>query len=400
MKQHVLMKKNVLLMLSILFTLNLLTAQVTVTNAVFPSAGDIRYDATVTNLSAVTISPAGASQTWDFSGLTSNSSTVTVQAASTGMAAASFPTADIILPEIGGTLGEAYIQVNTNSLEAIGVFGGLAGVIDSVAIAFSSNRVDLQTPATYMDSHVSNYAFQAEIDPHAEPGSFMDSVISELEIPGVFTVDSIRVNFTATRYTDVDAHGMLTLPMSGTFDAIRIKNVDSTNTAIDIKATTLLGSIDWTDAVSLAEDLGFQFPDIPFLGPGLIVSYEFWTDTIKQPLMNIVTDDSGTVSFASHYSKFPTSTTGIIQNKGTIRTYPNPAYTDFFIDMKNFDNGKYHVEFYNIIGKRIWKRSYQVNGDRNIKIDVEDLKKGTYLYSVSDEAGRRITTRRIVVVKP
>ena len=47
-----------------------------------------------------------------------------------------------------------------------------------------------------------------------------------------------------------------------------------------------------------------------------------------------------------------------------------------------------------------WSRTYYIDGNRTEKVDVSELRKGTYLYSLSNEQGKTLSTRRLIVVRP
>jgi len=83
-----------------------------------------------------------------------------------------------------------------------------------------------------------------------------------------------------------------------------------------------------------------------------------------------------------------------------IRAYPNPATEWVRFECTNLPQEQYTLKIYNIIGKLVWKESYALSGNKSIKLDLDDFKKGTYLYSLVDEKGNVIGTKRLVVVKP
>lgn len=393
------MKKN---LLSIIFLIGMVTAiqaQITVTNSIFPQVGD-DFDISIANSFApLAITPAGGNQTWDFTALTGTSADFTVGDATTGAAAAIYPTAHIIIPEFGGVAGDGYVKVDANEMSTVGVIGSLAGFVSNFPIRYDPIQVEIQTPLMATSSFSSSYAFIEAIDPHDPPGTAIDTLITniELQLLGVVVVDSVRVIFTANRQSDVDAWGTVNLP-NASFDVLRLRSFDITNTQVEAKVTTLgLPNPNWQTPA----DLGIDVSAFPFIGQDTVVSYDFWNDTEKMPIVSMTTAPDGTtIEYAAYLSSFATSTEDIRTISTSVRTYPNPAYEELNIELKNFDNGNYTLKMYNIIGKQIWKKTYFVNEERTIKLDVSKLRKGTYIYTIFDEKGRNITTRRVMVIKP
>jgi len=233
------MKNNVLSVIALFIGVIAMNAQITVTNSVFPTVGMDLNRNIVNGLGRIDITPAGPNQTWDMADLQGTNADYTVQAASTGNAFATFSTADIILPEIGGIAGDGYVEVDANQMSTIGVVATLDGFVTDAVVPLTSPRVDLQTPMNYGDMSSGSYGFQIALDPHNPPGTELDSLITALEADagGLVTIDSIRVTFTTNSTSEVDAWGALTTP-SGTYDVLRLKKVDTTNVTLDVKITS------------------------------------------------------------------------------------------------------------------------------------------------------------------
>lgn len=80
--------------------------------------------------------------------------------------------------------------------------------------------------------------------------------------------------------------------------------------------------------------------------------------------------------------------------------FPNPAVEWVRFDCKNLPESDYTLKIFNIVGKVVWKENYSISGNKSITVELEDFKKGTYLYSLVDKDGNVIGTRRLVVLKP
>ena len=66
----------------------------------------------------------------------------------------------------------------------------------------------------------------------------------------------------------------------------------------------------------------------------------------------------------------------------------------------DLDAGQYQIRFYNILGKRLFERTYDLAGTETIELNIGHLEKGTYLYSLLDKNGNKLITKRLIVLKP
>ncbi|MEP6794302.1 MAG: hypothetical protein ABJB16_08255, partial [Saprospiraceae bacterium] len=107
-------KKNILVIFTLLAATVLLPAQIIITNATFPAAGDSLKTATDLAPTGIALTPPGGPQTWDFTSLNPSTRQVTVfQNASNGSAFASFPGAELVT--ISGAGAETYYDVNASA---------------------------------------------------------------------------------------------------------------------------------------------------------------------------------------------------------------------------------------------------------------------------------------------
>lgn len=77
---------------------------------------------------------------------------------------------------------------------------------------------------------------------------------------------------------------------------------------------------------------------------------------------------------------------------------PNPTTGNVTVRLFNYPFDNYSVELYNVVGKKIFSKAFTRKAGRNLKTDISNLKKGTYLYSVLDAKGRKLITKRISLV--
>ncbi|MEZ4908530.1 MAG: T9SS type A sorting domain-containing protein [Saprospiraceae bacterium] len=77
--------------------------------------------------------------------------------------------------------------------------------------------------------------------------------------------------------------------------------------------------------------------------------------------------------------------------------YPNPSYGTLKSYFLNISPGKYSMEIYNVIGKKIWKNTIDVN-NKILNFDFSFLRKGTYLISLKDKFGNIISTKKLIII--
>lgn len=394
------MKKNVLSVIALVIGVIAMDAQITVTNSVFATAGVTLNRNIVNGLGRIDITPAGPNQTWDMADLQGTTADYTVVAASSGNAFASFPTTDIILPEIGGIAGDGYVKVDANQMSTIGVVATLDGFVTDAVVQLTSPRIDLQTPLNYGDTNTGSYGFQIALDPHEPAGTQLDSLITALEADagGLVTIDSIRVTFTTNSTSEVDAWGDLTTP-AGTFDVLRLKRIDETNVDLDVKITVFgIPNVLWQDPAD-PNGLNVDPSGLPFVGQDTIFTYEFWSTTEQQPILKANTDADGTTPSYGQYKTLSTSTNSVLA-KYDVSAYPNPAIDNFTLEMNGLDNGEYNLKMYNIIGKSIKSVPFRIDGDTKLNISTSDLDAGTYIYRIVNAENQSLLTRRVIVLKP
>ena len=86
--------------------------------------------------------------------------------------------------------------------------------------------------------------------------------------------------------------------------------------------------------------------------------------------------------------------------RADIFAYPNPAINNVRINFLNITPGNYTFRIFNILGKEVVNKQYNINGDHTIGIDIDTLQKGTYLYNLTDARGKVLKTKRLMVIRP
>ncbi len=380
------MKKILLLLIGTFITV-LSFAQITVTDAVFPAAGDLLFTSRDSATVGVVITPPSATaQVWDFPYYWPQSADTTeILAASAGSAFADFPDADIILNFLGG---EGYYDTDNSTLELLGFAGDVGfGIPVDLLVLFNPTSVQMSAPISYPYTFNDSYAFTQTLSADVLP--FLDSLGLPIEI------DSVRLNYSADRIDEVDAWGELTT-YTGTFDVLRMKKEEITNTEIEILTDLPIVGPTWVDPGTL----GFEVP-----GSGLdtTYTYDFISAADKEAIMSVNMDAEQNIT-SINYKVDPdnlyVNTNDIPDHSYTIKAYPNPVVNQLNIELQNLPAGVYTVQLYSILGNKIIEQQYDEGADARLQLDVSHLKQGSYLYSIANQSGEILTTKRFVKTHP
>jgi hypothetical protein len=361
------------------------SAQITITSATFPVAGDtLRY--ALDNAPSGSINPAtppGGNQLWDFALLAISQTTETVfRPASAGMNVASFPGADLA---IIGQSGETYFNVTNDKFEALGYAGAdPAGLGLNVLAKFAPPIIERRSPVNFFDINQQTSDLTLPFSTEDLPDSLFQGAPV---IP-----DSIRIRLNTQRLDVVDGWGTCQIP-GGTYPVLRQKRTEYTTTNLDV----YVGLLGWIDISQLGGNLG------NFVGTDTTVTFRFLSGTEKEEIavatMNNELSAVESVLFKNN-GFVDTEAPGIDPGTANIQAHPNPAVEFVKFKCTNLRQDEYTLKIYSIVGKVIWKNNYSLGGNADIQIGLSDFKKGTYLYSLVDSKGNIIGTKRLVVLKP
>ncbi len=361
-----------------------ISAQLTLSTAYFPAAGDtLAYSRADSTFTIDQLTP-GPNRRWNFGTQAAASSFVRVVEAVTDTL---FSEADVTVALDGATRG--YYALTDTAYTLVGLGGNLEVLGDYAFRApVAPGRAERRAPLMYADEFVS-LTRNVILIPRDE---IPDEAFATYG-PALANLDTLRITSTSNRTDVVDAHGMLTLN-GQTYEVLRERRTETTNTIVEAK-TGFLGYLDITGLIRP------QVPDLAsFFGQEEpIVTYYYWTNTEKEAVAIVTVDASDTpVSMNFIQGDSINSTRGPRLFQARVDVYPNPAFGQTTFAVGGLDPGTYTLRLINVLGRQISATEFSPAGDRTeVPLDLTGLPRGTYLYSLTNERGRILTTRRLLV---
>ncbi|MCC7246115.1 MAG: T9SS type A sorting domain-containing protein [Saprospiraceae bacterium] len=365
-------------------------AQITITNATFPTAGDtLKYSIDANPSSDIQVAtPPGGNQTWILTGLSQNQTSQFIyKNANTGINSMSYPGADLV---VVGQTGETYYNKTNQAFEVMGYAGAdPAGFGLNVITKFQPSILERFAPMNFFDVKTQTSNLTLPISTEQLPDSLFQGA--------PFIPDSIRIRSNTQRLEVVDGWGTCQIP-GGTYPVLRQKRTDYTTTSMDV-LVPFLGWIDINQLLGGGGGGGF-FGN--FLGTDTTVTYRFLNNIAKEEIAVVTMDSDLSTAASVRYKKNTTVATDdlIAPGSANISAYPNPAIERVRFDCVNLPQDRYTLKIFNIIGKAVFRQDYQISGNYSIKVELENFNKGTYLYNLTDSKGNIIGTKRLVVLKP
>lgn len=360
-------------------------AQVTITSASFPVAGDTLRNQVDFTVDDIVPSPAGPDQLWDYTGLTSGLvNERTVLDASEGANFDAFPSADLVVQTTGNF--ENYFAKDGQYLSDLGFFGGNAETeFLTVAAKYTQPYIILNTPANYED----NAAYETSLLVPAAKEDLPDSLVAQ--IPDAVVFDSIRIRVDIESDSEIDAWGTMMIP-GAEYEVLRENRYELRDTRIEIKISIL----PWVDATALLDDL---LPGL--LGLDTVRIHNFYAEGVNLPIASLLMDADGNPTQVSYKSEgIITSTNNLTNAKPDFVAYPNPAIDKISLSATNLPEGEYTVRIFNLLGQDAYRRQHRFKPGKEIDITVAGLRRGSYFYSILDDRGKPFRTKRLVIIRP
>ncbi len=356
--------------------------QPVITSKSFPSIGDTLYTHIDYLPNNIRIQEAGKSNRWDFSTLQSPfARQMDILPANFFAEHKYFPKANAAVMLKEDQLG--FYLIGQRSITLLGMAGDdpLELGLNQITY-FDPPLIERRAPLRYQDGYQSesivSYRLALEDLPKNE--------FSELP----FTPDSIRITLTYDRQDYVDGWGTLLIP-GGIYDVLRERRQEARTIQIEAR----VGRLPWqnvTDLLSDSKNLGNQYT----------ISYYYHSNESKNPIAIAYMDGEEKQLLNINYKARSSSSNvqEVGKAKPAIYAYPNPAIVNARFEFTNLPPGNYKLVILNILGLEEWSKTYYIDGHRTEKINIAGLRKGSYLYSLIDERGKTISTKRLIVIKP
>lgn len=357
-------------------------AQIFIPTSLMPRAGDTlltALDNLPTNLRSI---PSGKNQRWDFAMLEAPYTRSTVwRPASKGADVGWFKNAEYTAPLDEQT--EGYFRTQGTDLILVGAVGPDPLNLNRKSVMrFTPGLIERRYGLRYGD------AFQAD-------GNLV-LTLAATEIPSWFrkklpvSPDSIRLRVSYDRQYDVDSYGRLIVP-GGIFEVLREKRIEILEMRLEVK----VGRRRW-------QEVSKSLKDKTLLRPQKKITYWFYSNESKEPVARVWMNENETKVLKVEFK--PRERESTVQSLTNVRpdiyVSPNPAIANVRFEFYNLPPGTYRLSIFNIIGQEEWSKMYTINGNFTEQVDISQLKKGAYLYSLKDERGRTLSTKRLMVIRP
>ena len=352
-----------------------------ITAEVLPRVGDTILMASDNLPENIAILGKGENQSWDMMSLQSAfTQKIAIKTASGASKKMPFAKEGVLMQEMNGI--NNFFKSDGHNLELLG------------SVGLDPMNMGVQT-TTYYSQPIETVHFPLKYGmTSTEEGRFSFKVAVE-DLPKAvlyalpITPDSVRYRCLVTQTKEIDAWGTLALP-DNTYDVLREKNIEERIYRIDIK----VGSLPWQDITEGVDDPKMQVPQIS-------QSYHFYSNETTSKVAAAYMKPNGVNPEAVYYTvSDPSSTMRTSNGRPDIYAYPNPAINDVRFEFSNLKPSEYSLKIYNILGVVVMEEKYPLNGFNTKKLDVSKLRKGTYLYSLSDAKGKTVATRRLMVIRP
>ncbi|MBK9106626.1 MAG: T9SS type A sorting domain-containing protein [Saprospiraceae bacterium] len=366
-----------------------LSAQITVTNATFPAAGDTLRLAHATNpeIAVSVYTPPGGGQTWDLNGLqTGVTEEIIFKPADQGSVGAQVPGAELFaaLP----LTAEAYYNVTSTKFELQAYYGTVPyDIVANHVFDYTPLWTERYAPMNFFDIG----ATSSNILEKFVPADFSPLLMINLAAQtNNAQIDSMRYRTALNRIDVVDAYGSMSIP-GGTYEVLREKSTRYSQTRIDGKVPPL----GWLDITSEAIQAGFNGLEVD-----TITQFRFYNDIAKEPIA-VVTFNSRQDAVTNVVFKnnlIVSSTSDVDAPDPSITISPNPAADEATISFKDFAPGPYHLVMADARGQIIQEKTVQVSDNTLEQLNLSRLSPGMYVVTLYDQYQRMMCRGKVVKV--
>ncbi|HMW74620.1 MAG TPA: T9SS type A sorting domain-containing protein [Saprospiraceae bacterium] len=342
-------------------------AQIIVTNAAWPKAGDTTKLANDSE-SGYLLAPAQATNgNWDFSNLKEESIDLKSFApASQGNGFADFPTAELYSKS---NFADVYYNVTNSAFEILGYKGDILGFGFPLVVKGKPAAVERRNPMKYFDISNTEYTFGATFSAELLPDSLFSGI--------PFTPDSVRFGQNIKRLDVVDSWGKLKIPL-GTYDVLREKRTSIQTIKLEVKIPVL----GWTDVSNFFGGAGGT--------PDTSVAYHYIANGSTEPIMVLNCTATGDtiqdIDFKTNKTKVGIFSPSL--SIGKLNIFPNPANHFIELNTTGIIEGKAHLMITDLLGKTMREETDILTKEPyNWFINLDNFNVGMYFVSLKDEKG-------------
>jgi hypothetical protein len=250
-------------------------AQITVTSATFPVAGDtlrIAHDDAPGSCGLAADTPPGGPQTWDLSCLHADSTQNIVYrpASEGGVIVPGAQLFAVTSPTFPGTSAttEEYYSATSSQFQLLASYGRHYALVADSVFRLIPPLPQRSAPLNFFDIRAASSGALELFLPSALPPAMTSWV----------GVDSVRYRVAISQISAVDAFGTLSIP-GGSYNVLREKTTKYTEARIDAKILPL----GWLDVTDNFISAGFGRG----LGVDTAVHYSFYNDVAKEPIATV-----------------------------------------------------------------------------------------------------------------
>lgn len=373
--------KNLSATLAFLLLMGQVFAQITVTNATFPAAGDtLRYQ-TDPNPPALNLGTAGGgNQMWDFGALQVGPVQPTAWlAAAGGNGAANFPSANL---RTGSPTSSVFYRKTSTALENLGTSGAdLLNLGLNTTIRYQPPLPERRAPQKFFDIHT----VESDLNWAVPTGDLADSLLGQLG--GL--VDSFRFRIHTTRLDVVDAWGTCQIP-GGVFPVLREKRTTTTETSIDVHS--FLG---WTDLSGLLGGGGSGL--LGNIGKDTTVAYHFFSGTEKEEIAVVTMNNTATEAQSVRFKHIAQTVAAenVAEEKPALWVSPNPGFGPVEVRLAHFPAGEYLLHVHDAQGKLVFQKNIGT-ADAAVQADLSAYAPGLFFFQVLNAEGRPVAAQKVV----
>ena len=372
----------------LLFAATGLSAQITVTSATFPVAGDTLRTAIdyspASGIAALT--PPGGDQTWDLSSLEAEATQeIVFRSASAGSVGAQVPDAELFTA--ASLTAENYYNVTDTKFE-LQAYNGVVpyDLVANNIFEYYPPLPERRAPMNFFDIGGSSTGFLELF----LPSDFSPLLMIQLAaVTNNAQIDSMRYRVAISEISAVDGYGTMSIP-GGTFDVLREKRTQYQETRIDAKIPPL-GWLDLTDECIQAGFFG--------LGVDTTVSYYFHNDVTKEHIAVVTLNNAQNAVTQVVFKNTALVVDGLGEVNAanlSVNISPNPTSDEVVVDFRKIAPGACRLVIFDELGRATVGQTAQVGSGHTERLDLSQLPAGMYFFCLFDENNKALYKEKLV----